>query len=416
MAGQENNITEVTEFFLIGLQGGHILRMFLFCLLVVVYCGTICGNLLVITLVSISRNLHTPMYFFISQLSICDILLTTDIAPNMFHILLHDGAPITFAGCMTQFYFFNGTEACECLLLTVMSYDRYLAICKPLHYTSIMTNSKCTKLAKIFWFYGFSIALLDTMTISNFIFCGSNVIDHFFCDLLALLKIVCSDTFIIQVETFLLSVPSILIPTTIIIYSYTKIILDVLRISSNTGRQKAFSTCSSHLIVVSIFYGTLFSVYVVPSKRETLTISKILSLLYTVFTPMMNPLIYSIRNKDIKKAIYDFIHKYVTCRTLHVLCSFEDYPWALYVRFLVLTCSPEPLRGLLIGLGSHMTTEANQWLHTNSRESKLTRMQGTTPEVWGQNADNPWNISVNGTDDDSRNIKDHEVSRSGHPE
>ncbi|XP_075131731.1 olfactory receptor 10A7-like [Leptodactylus fuscus] len=310
--GQENNLTVIAEFFLLGFQEGHILRIILFCLLLVVYCVTICGNLLVITLVSNSKILHTPMYFFISQLSICDLLLTTNIAPNMFHILLNDGAPITFAGCMTQFYFFNHTEACECLLLTVMSYDRYVAICNPLRYSSIMTSSKCTTLSAMFWFYGFSIALLDTITISNLIFCGLNVIDHFFCDPLALLKVVCSDTFVVQVETFLLSVPSILIPTAIVIYSYTKIILAVLRISSNTGRQKAFSTCSSHLIVVSIFYGTLFCVYIVPSKRETLTISKILSLLYTVFTPMVNPLIYSIRNKDIKKAIYDFIHKYVT--------------------------------------------------------------------------------------------------------
>ncbi|XP_075131730.1 olfactory receptor 8I2-like [Leptodactylus fuscus] len=308
----ENNRTEVTEFFLIGFQGGQILRVFLFCLPLVVYCGTICGNLLVITLVSTSKNLHTPMYFFISQLSICDILLTTNIAPNMFHILLYNGAPITFVGCMTQFYFFNHTEACECLLLTVMSYDRYVAICNPLRYSSIMTSSTCTKLSAMFWFYGFCIALLGTITISNLIFCGLNVIDHFFCDPLALLKVVCSNTLIIQVETFLFSVPSILIPTAIVIYSYTKIILAVLRISSNTGRQKAFSTCSSHLIVVSIFYGTLFCVYIVPSKRQTLTISKILSLLYTVIIPMVNPLIYSIRNKDIKKAIYECIHKYVT--------------------------------------------------------------------------------------------------------
>ncbi|KAM3924566.1 olfactory receptor 5G9-like [Leptodactylus fuscus] len=307
----ENNLTLITDFFLVGFQGGQFFRILLFCLLLVVYCGTICGNLLIITLVSTSKILHTPMYFFISQLSICDILLTTNIAPKMFHILLNDGATITFVGCISQFYFFDGSEACECLLLSVMSYDRYLAICNPLRYTSIMTLTNCMTLALICWLFGFSITLIDTITISNLVFCGSNVIDHFFCDFLPLLGIVCSDTFIVQVEVFLLSVPSIFIPTTVIIYSYTNIVLVILRIPSNTGRQKAFSTCSSHLIVVSIFYWTLFSVYVVPTKRQTLTISKILSLLYTVFTPMINPIIYSFRNKDIKKAASDLTHKYM---------------------------------------------------------------------------------------------------------
>ncbi|XP_075715872.1 olfactory receptor 1500-like [Rhinoderma darwinii] len=308
----ENKLTVVTEFFLLGFQGGKHFRMILFCLLLVVYCGTICGNLLIITLVSTSKNLHTPMYFFISQLSIGDILLTTNIAPNMFHILPNDGAVITFTGCMTQFYFFCASEAFECFLLTVMSYDRYVAICNPLRYTSIMTSDYCVILAMICWSLGFSITLLNTITISMLIFCGQNIIDHFFCDPLPLLEVACFDTFIIRLELFLLGIPFIFIPTIIIIYSYVNIVLDIMRIPSSLGRSKAFSTCSSHLIVVSIFYWTLFSVYVVPSRGQSLTISKVLSLLYTVFTPMINPIIYSFRNKDIKKAVYDMIHKYRT--------------------------------------------------------------------------------------------------------
>ncbi|KAG9473425.1 hypothetical protein GDO78_013552 [Eleutherodactylus coqui] len=305
----ENNLTLVVEFFLLGFQGGPSFRIIVFFLLLVVYCGTIYGNLLIITLVSTSKNLHTPMYFFIAQLSISDILLTTNIAPNMFYVLLNDGGTITFAGCITQFYFFDSIEAFECLLLAVMSYDRYVAICNPLRYASIMTSACCMKLVLRSWLIGFSITLLDTITVSMLIFCGSNIIDHFFCDLLPLLKIVCSDTFIVQLEVFLLSIPSIFIPTTIIIYSYVNIVRAILRIRSSAGRQKAFSTCSSHLTVVSIFYWTLFSVYVVPSSGQTLTINKALSLLYTTYTPMINPIIYSLKNKAIKEAACNLINK-----------------------------------------------------------------------------------------------------------
>ncbi|KAG8555834.1 hypothetical protein GDO81_017833 [Engystomops pustulosus] len=220
---QENNQTVATEFFLLGFQVNKCLRLLLFSILFFINCCTLCGNLLIIALVSTSRNLHTPMYFFIAQLSINDILLTSDIVPIMLHILLNNGATITYIGCIAQFFFFCASEAFECFLLTVMSYDRYVAICNPLHYPSIMTSGHCIKI----------------------------------------ITICC--------------------------------------------RQKAFSTCSSHLIVVSIFYCSLFSVYVVPTKGQTQTISKILSLLYTVCTPFINPMIYSLRNKDILKAVEEII-------------------------------------------------------------------------------------------------------------
>ncbi|KAM4038652.1 olfactory receptor 5G3-like [Anomaloglossus baeobatrachus] len=308
----EKNFTLVTEFFLIGFRGSQYFRIFLFFFLLVVYCGTICGNLLIIALVSTSKNLHTPMYFFISQLSISDILLTTNIVPGTLHILLNKGTTISFACCITQFYFFGAMEAFECFLLTVMSYDRYVAICNPLRYTAIMTNAYCMKLTIISWLLGFAITLVDTISISILPLCGSNMIDHFFCDIIPLLEIACCDTFMVRIEGFILSIPAIFIPTSIIIFSYTNIVINILKISSNTGRQKAFSTCSSHLTVVSIFYWSIFSVYVVPTKRQTLTISKVLSLLYTVFTPMINPVIYSFRNKDIKKAVCNIIHNFVT--------------------------------------------------------------------------------------------------------
>ncbi|XP_075715740.1 olfactory receptor 6B2-like [Rhinoderma darwinii] len=307
----ENNKTEVTMFFLRGFQVSQGPRLLLFCLFLVVYCLIICGNLLIITLVSISKNLHTPMYFFISQLSINDILLPTDIVPNMLHLLLNNGGTITFIDCMTQLYFFSASESFECLLLTVMSYDRYVAICNPLRYTSIMTNGHCVKLAATCWVFGFSLILINVLKTANLNFCGPNIIDHLFCDFVPLLELACSDTFVVDLEIYLLSIPIVIIPTTIIVISYTYIILAILRIPSSKSRQKAFSTCSSHLTVVSIFYLTIFSVYVVPTKGLTVAMSKILSLLYTVFTSLVNPIIYSLRNEDIRKTIQESIHKRV---------------------------------------------------------------------------------------------------------
>ncbi|XP_075715792.1 olfactory receptor 6B9-like [Rhinoderma darwinii] len=251
------------------------------------------------------------MYFFISQLSINDILLPADIVPNMLYILLNNGGTITFIGCMTQLYFFGDSETFECFLLTVMSYDRYVAICNPLRYTSIMTSDYSVTLAAISWLFGFSIILIYIIKTAKLNFCGSNIIDHLFCDIVPLLELACSDTFVVDLEIYLLSIPIVIIPTTIIVISYTYIISAILRIPSSMSRQKAFSTCSSRLIVVSIFYWTIFSVYVVPTKGLTVTMSKILSLLYTVFTPLVNPIIYSLRKKDIRKAIQETIHKRV---------------------------------------------------------------------------------------------------------
>ncbi|XP_040273412.1 olfactory receptor 1500-like [Bufo bufo] len=306
----ENDSTVVNDFVLLGFRVSQDLRIFLFCLFLLVYCGTICGNLLIIMLVSTSKNLHTPMYFFISQLSISDILLPTYIVPNMLYILLNNGGTITFNNCITQLYFFCSLESYECVLLAVMSYDRYVAICNPLRYTSIMTSTYCVKLTITSWLLGFSVVLIYTITTAKLNFCGKNIIDHLFCDLFPLLELACSDTFIAHLEIYMIGFPIVFIPTTIIVVSYTNIVLAILRIPSNTGRQKAFSTCSSHLIVVSIFYWTLFGVYVVPTNGLTLSTSKVLSLLYTVFTPLVNPIIYSLRNKDIWKAAQEIVNKH----------------------------------------------------------------------------------------------------------
>ncbi|XP_075715805.1 olfactory receptor 5P66-like [Rhinoderma darwinii] len=307
----ENNVTDVVEFVLLGFQGDPQLRIVLFCLLFVLFCLTICGNLLIITLVSTSKNLHNPMYFFISQLSINDILLPANIVPNMLHILLNNGGTITYIGCMTQFLFFASFEMFECLLLTVMSYDRYVAICNPLRYTSIMTSGYCVRLVAIAWLVGFFSSFSVNLTISRLKFCGHNIIDHLFCDFLPLREISCSDTFHLKLQMCLLSIPLLIIPVTLIVICYVNIVCAILRIPSNISRQKAFSTCSSHLTVVFIFYLTIFSVYVLPTNGQTSNMNKITSLLYTVFTPLFNPIIYSLRNKDIKKAVQENIQKHV---------------------------------------------------------------------------------------------------------
>ncbi|XP_040274202.1 olfactory receptor 1J4-like, partial [Bufo bufo] len=299
---RENNLTSVVEFFLLGFQAGKPLRLFLFSLLLVVYSITICGNLLIITLVSTSKNLHTPMYFFISQLSVNDILLPTDIVPNMLHILLNNGGTITFTGCITQLYFFCVFVLFECFILTVMSYDRYVAICNPLHYSSIMTSGHCVKFICLCWVVAFTLVLIYVVTTATLRFCKPNILDHFFCDYIPLLENSCSDTLIVKIEVGFVSIPVVIMPIIIIIASYTNIIVTILRIPSSSGRKKTFSTCSSHLIVVSIYYWTLFSVYVVPTKGLSSTTNKVLSLLYTMFTPVINPFIYSLRNKDIMKA------------------------------------------------------------------------------------------------------------------
>ncbi|KAM4038677.1 olfactory receptor 6B9-like [Anomaloglossus baeobatrachus] len=306
---QESNLTVVTEFLLLGFQISQYLRIFLFCLFFSVYCFALSGNLLIIALVSTSKNLHTPMYFFISQLSISDILVITDIVLNMLHILLNNGGTITVIDCITQFFFLGSSEAFEGFLLAVMSYDRYVAICNPLRYSTIMTSGYCLILSIACWVFAFSILLIYIIKTAKLVFCGSNTIDHLFCDIVPLLELACSDTFIIQLEIYIIGFPFVFIPTIIIVMSYTYIVLSILRIPSSTGRQKAFSTCSSHLIVVSIFYWSIFSVYLIPTKGRTITMSKILSLLYTVFTPFINPIIYSLRNKDISKAIQDTMYK-----------------------------------------------------------------------------------------------------------
>ncbi|KAM5171709.1 olfactory receptor 10AG1-like [Mantella aurantiaca] len=243
------------------------------------------------------------MYFFITQLSLLDIFLSTDILPNLLHIILHDECIMSLSGCIIQFSFFTNAEASECLLLTVMSYDRFLAICRPLHYNSIINQSVCTRSMIIIWLLGFKVMLVESISLCNLYYCGPNIIDHFFCDFEPILELSCSDTSWIHIQTYVIGFFIVTVPFLIIVISYIYIVLTILKIKSITGRQKAFTTCSSHLTTVCIYYGTVIIVYLSPTKGQLKTLSKVLSLFYTVMTPLLNPIIYTFRNKDFKTAI-----------------------------------------------------------------------------------------------------------------
>ncbi|KAM4691797.1 olfactory receptor 11L1-like [Rhinophrynus dorsalis] len=297
------NQTRVTEFLLRGFGNLHCFNVLFFIMFIIIFIFTLSGNLMIIVLFLISQHLHSPMYFFLSHLSVTDILAATNIVPNMLAAILHGGKIMTFPGCIIQLYIFTGLTVTECLLLSVMSYDRYLAICYPLRYASIMDVKSRTHLSLWSWIFGFTSNLFGVVSISRFQFCDDNVIDHFFCDSAPLQKLSCSDTSTLELSIFVFSFPVFIFPCGLIIGSYTYIFLTILRIPSTTGKQKAFSTCSSHLIVVGIFYGTLITKYMIPAKGHSLLINKIISLLHTVFTSLVNPIIYSLRNKEIRRAI-----------------------------------------------------------------------------------------------------------------
>ncbi|XP_073480325.1 olfactory receptor 11L1-like [Aquarana catesbeiana] len=304
----EKNVSRITMIHLLGLQTPHIITFLIFFLFLLIYCVTICGNLLIILLVSYSKSLHSPMYFFLTQLSVSDILLVTDILPNTLHAVLMKGIIISFSNCISQFYFFSVSEGLECFLLTVMCYDRYVAICKPLHYTLLMNFQLCWMMIITCWVLSLLEGLILTLTVSQLDFCGPNIVNHFFCDLDPILQLSCSDTANILLEMTLMTIINVLIPFFTIIISYVYIIITIFKIPSITGRQKVFSTCSSHLTVVCIYYGSMVCVYLVPHRGESWGITKFLSLMYTVVTPLMNPIIYSLRNKDLKEAVAKIIN------------------------------------------------------------------------------------------------------------
>lgn len=269
----------------------------------VFYILIVSGNLLIVLLVLFNHHLHTPMYFFLVNLSFLEIWYTTNIVPKMLLIIIAEQKTISVAGCLAQFYFFGSLAATECLLLAVMSYDRYLAICQPLHYPFLMTGPLCIRLAASSWLCCFLLTALTMVLLSRQTFCGPNEIDHFFCDFTPLVHLSCMDTSLTETIAYATSSAVTLVPFLLITASYSSILAAILRIPPGTGRQKAFSTCSSHLTMVTMFYGTLIATYLVPSANSSQLLRKGSSLLYTILTPMFNPIIYSLRNRDIHEAL-----------------------------------------------------------------------------------------------------------------
>ncbi|XP_018097999.2 olfactory receptor 477 [Xenopus laevis] len=306
---RDQNQTEIKEFLLLGFNAPHSVNNVLFFLFLVVYSMTLIGNILLIGLYLGDKHLHSPMYFFLSHLSICDILLSTSVAPILLCTFLSDGKTLTVAGCNAQSRVSGVITAVECFLLTVMSYDRYLAICNPLHYISNMSTMHCHHLVSWAWILGFLIALTVMIMISLLAFCGNNVIDFVYCEFTALVQASCSETFYVETVAIILSLPVIVLPFVFIISTYVSIFVAILRISSIKGREKAFSTCSAHLTVVCMYYGILTAKYTAPARGHSLIINKTISVLYTLGTPFLNPIIYSLRNQEIRRTLNKFIFR-----------------------------------------------------------------------------------------------------------
>ncbi|XP_026549380.1 olfactory receptor 1052-like [Notechis scutatus] len=300
---EEENKTIITGFILLGFGDQSELQILFFLLFLIIYFMTMTGNLLLVILVVTDRHLHNPMYFFLGNLSCLEICYTTTIMPRMLFSFITGNRNITFSGCFTQLYVFGFLVTTETCLLSVMSYDRYLAICQPLHYHFCMNKEACISLAIGSWLGGgFSVSIVVTW-MAQLTYCGFNYIDHFYCDFVPLSKLICGDASLFIEIAFLLCTVFTFPLFMLTIASYIFIILAIWRIPSTFGRQKAFSTCSSHLIVVTIFYGSLMIVYLLPDDSLIRGSTKLFSLFYTILIPMVNPLIYSLRNKEVKEAL-----------------------------------------------------------------------------------------------------------------
>ncbi|XP_030400063.1 olfactory receptor 6N1-like [Gopherus evgoodei] len=303
------NQTAIKEFILLGFGDFPDLQILLFLMFQVIYMATVAGNTLIVVLIVANQRLHTPMYFFLGNLSCLETCYTSTILPRLLASLVTGDKTISVSGCITQLYFCSSLVCTECYLLAAMSYDRYLAICKPLHYPTLMNSRFCLQLAAGSWLNGFLAVIILVSFLSQLLFCGPNEIDHFYCDPIPLRELSCSDTHQVILMNFILAYVFTLPPFLLTLTSYMCIISTILRIPSTTGRQKAFSTCSSHLIVVTIFYGSIVIVYLL-LKHDTLRdLNKVLSLCYTVLTPLVNPLIYSLRNREVKEALCKAVSK-----------------------------------------------------------------------------------------------------------
>ncbi|XP_007954664.1 olfactory receptor 2D3-like [Orycteropus afer afer] len=296
------NQTFLTEFILLGLSSDQQTQILLFVAFLIIYLLTTFGNLLIIVLINVDSRLHTPMYFFLKNLSFADLCFSTSIVPQMLLHFLVMQKTISFAGCSIQMFSFLVAGATESSLLAVMSYDRYVAVCKPLHYSIIMTQRVCMQLAIVSWASGALVSVVDTMFTLCLPYQGQNVINHYFCEPPALLQLASADTYKAEMALFSMGVVILLALVSLILISYWNILSTVMQMHSGDRRLKVFSTCGSHLIVVVFYYGSTIFTYMRPNTKNMKEGDKVISVFYSVITSMMNPFIYSLRNKDVKEA------------------------------------------------------------------------------------------------------------------
>ncbi|CAI9613078.1 unnamed protein product [Staurois parvus] len=270
------------------------------------------GNLLIITLVATVDQLKIPMFFLLKHLATSDVLLTTCVVPMTLEVIIKDEGRVSLAGCITQLYFIGTCSCSQSFIIAVMSYDRYLAICNPLRYSSLMNSHIFSQLIIGLWVLVIILMSSEMIVEFQFNYCDLNFIDHYFCDFGPLVKLSTSDISALMLQDFVISIVTIFVPFTFIIVTYVCILVTILKISSIYGQRKAFSTCSSHLAVVCAYYGTLITVYVVPTDESSTNMNKYRSLLYTVVSPLMNPIIYSLRNHEIKRALQKMMATFKT--------------------------------------------------------------------------------------------------------
>ncbi|KAM9233991.1 LOW QUALITY PROTEIN: putative olfactory receptor 2B8 [Dugong dugon] len=309
------NDSTFSGFVLLGCFSGRPqLETVLFVIILIIYLLSFLSNGTIILLSILEPHLHTPMYFFLSNLSFMDLCLTTCTVPQTLVNFKGKDKTITYDGCVTQLFIALGLGGVECILLSVMAYDRYAAVCRPLHYMVIMHSQLCLKLVATAWLTGFGNSVVQTALTMSLPLCGKNQVDHFFCEVPVMLKLSCTNTSINEAEIFAVSVFFLVVPLSLILVSYGHITHAVLKIKSAQRRQKAFGTCGSHLLVVIIFFGTLISMYLQPPSSYSQDMNKSIALFYTLVTPLLNPLIYTLRNKGVKRALRRLVGRTIASR------------------------------------------------------------------------------------------------------
>ncbi|XP_042547695.1 olfactory receptor 10A3-like [Dipodomys spectabilis] len=312
---RKQNESFVVEFILLGFSNFPQLQEQMFWAFLVIYLVILVGNATIIVVICLDQSLHIPMYLFLQNLSMVELGFSAAVMPEMLVILSNEKATISFGGCFVQMYcilLFGGTE---CFLLGAMASDRYAAICHPLTYPVIMNSRVFVKLVMFSWFSGLTVATVQTTWVFSFPFCGPNEINHLFCETPPVLKLVCADIFLFEIYAFTGTILIVMVPFLLILLSYIRILFAILKMPSTTGRQKAFSTCASHLTSVTLFYGTASMTYLQPKSSYSPDTKKLISLAYTLLTPLLNPLIYSLRNSEMKKAFMKLWRKKVAFHT-----------------------------------------------------------------------------------------------------